>query len=397
MNILTKKMTVSDFISLIGDEFPLLKEYKETIQDDEWHAEGDVHIHTDMVLDESYKLITEHPMDDKEATILILAALFHDYGKPLSTKPVEINGKERIGAPNHEEIGASRLLFSNPPFNISQDDWCMVLELVAYHHIPKKLVVRDLGKSEYCKLTRRVQSIKLLYFLEVADMKGRLCSDKDRQLEIMELFKMFCIEYGIWDDNPYAKNIDMVKAKFPSYLNPSWIAAQMSSRYEDGQIHMLEEELSRAYNYMEHQNHLVILCSLPGSGKSTYIQENFKGYEVISLDEIREKIAKCRSNQNFDLEVVRAAHDKLKELMRNRVNVVWDATNFRKDFRGKIAQIGFNYKAFVEIVFINRPIDVILKQNKKRTHVVPYNAIDNQIKLFQKPDIDECHKLTVIT
>ena len=53
----TNTPNVDDCIAHLGDIFPLLKEYKNTIQDPVWHAEGDVHIHTDMVLTELYKLL----------------------------------------------------------------------------------------------------------------------------------------------------------------------------------------------------------------------------------------------------------------------------------------------------------------------------------------------------
>lgn len=396
MDILKEKMTVSKFISLIGDEFPLLSKYKDTIQDPVWHAEGNVEIHTDMVLSEVYEIIEKHSLKKESAKILILAALFHDYGKPLSTKPIEIKGEEKIGAPNHEEIGASKLLFKNPPLETSQEDWMRVIELVAYHHLPKLLVVKDMGKNEYCKLTRRVKNIDLLYFLEVADMKGRTCNDKEKQLEILEIFKMFCHEYDVWDKDPYAHNLQMVKDKFPNQIHPEWIASQMASRFEDGQIHMLEEELSRAYQYKDAQCHLVMMCSLPGSGKSTYVKKHFPNYYIISLDEIREEVAKSRAIQKFDDEVVRIAHARLKDALRERKNIIWDATNFRKDFRSKIAQLGYNYKAFVEIVFISKPLEVILRQNKGREHVVPMNAMNNMIESFQRPDIDECHELKVV-
>jgi predicted kinase len=396
MDILSKRMTVEDFISLLGDEFPLLKEYESTEQEPLWHAEGNVLIHTNMVMSEAYQLIEEKSIDDESAIILILAALFHDYGKPISTKLVLVKDVERTGAPNHEEKGASLLLFCKPPLSINQEVWGRVLELVAYHHIPKQLVVREAGIQEYAKLTRRVKDIKLLYLLEVADMRGRICPDRDLQLEIMELFKLFCIEYNVWNEDPYKDSLSLVVQKFPEYKNPRWIACQMASRYEDGQIHMLEEELSRAYGYMDSQSHLVVMCGLPGSGKSTYIKENFANYEIVSLDEIREELAKCRTDQSFDEDVVRLAHVKLKDLLRLKKNIIWDATNFRKDFRSKICQMGYNYKAFVEIVFIHKTLELILKQNKARTHVVPYEAIKNQILTFQRPDIDECHELTVV-
>lgn len=398
MDIFQQKLTVEGFIAKSGNKYPLLAEFKNTEQDPDWHSEGNVQIHTDMVIDEAYQIADEYNLTEKRAKILIYAALFHDYGKPLTTQEVEIKDKIRIGAPRHEEIGASLLFFLDPPSELSQDEWLEVIQLVAYHHIPKKLVVKDAKASEYAKLTRRVLDIELLYLLEVADMTGRTCSDKQDQLDIMEMFKLCAIEHGIWGENPYSDNLAMVKSEFPDYEFPERIAEQMASRYEDGQIFMLEEELQRAYNYISSQSHLVVLCGLPGCGKSTYTKEHFegKGYEVISLDSIRENHFGSRAKQCSNDEVVRIAHQELKVLLRERKNIIWDATNFRKDFRSKICQLGFDYKAFVDLRVFHRPESVILRQNASRTHKVPVEVIKEQISLFQLPDIDESHAISFI-
>ena len=46
------KPSIDECIYYLGDAFPLLYEFKTTEQDSQWHAEGDVHIHTGMVLNE---------------------------------------------------------------------------------------------------------------------------------------------------------------------------------------------------------------------------------------------------------------------------------------------------------------------------------------------------------
>ena len=59
--------TIDEFVLALGDRLNLLQEYKSTLQDSEWHAEGDVYIHTGMVLDETYQILaTEATHLDKE-------------------------------------------------------------------------------------------------------------------------------------------------------------------------------------------------------------------------------------------------------------------------------------------------------------------------------------------
>ena len=48
---------IDECISALGEHIDWLYRLKNTPQDSEWHAEGDVHIHTGMVLEELYKIL----------------------------------------------------------------------------------------------------------------------------------------------------------------------------------------------------------------------------------------------------------------------------------------------------------------------------------------------------
>ena len=48
--------SIDECISFLGDVIDWLHLLESTEQDSEWHAEGNVKIHTSMVLDELYKL-----------------------------------------------------------------------------------------------------------------------------------------------------------------------------------------------------------------------------------------------------------------------------------------------------------------------------------------------------
>lgn len=80
---------------------PELPPLKATEQNPEWHPEGDVWIHTNMVVDEAALIIRRENLDEDASLTIMLAALCHDLGKPLCTRLVD--GKIRsIG---HEEAG----------------------------------------------------------------------------------------------------------------------------------------------------------------------------------------------------------------------------------------------------------------------------------------------------
>ncbi len=78
--------------------FPELKSLIGVPQDPEWHPEGDVWIHTLMVVDEAAKL---RQGDEKADLSYMLGTLCHDFGKPLTT---EFKGG-RWRSPAHDAEG----------------------------------------------------------------------------------------------------------------------------------------------------------------------------------------------------------------------------------------------------------------------------------------------------
>ena len=125
--------TLDEAIVHLGDLFPLLREFKNTIQDPIWHAEGDVHIHTDMVLDELYKVFRnkEFEPDPNQRQILILAAILHDIAKPLVTK--EVDG--RIKASRHEVVGRDYLVYRLLELELPFSSYKQIINLVGYHTV----------------------------------------------------------------------------------------------------------------------------------------------------------------------------------------------------------------------------------------------------------------------
>lgn len=389
-----------DFQTIIGDKFPLLAKYKETAQDPQWHGEGDVEIHTNMVLAEIYDLLegllVEWTLSDK--AVMVMSALFHDYAKPISTKTREINGIERVVAPKHENQGASLLFYTNPPLNLTLHQWQEAIALTALHHIPKLLVIKDKPQADYHALSMQGTSCEKLFWLEQADMRGRICDDKEEQLFILDMFADNAKEYGVWNTSAmisvYRPFLDDIRAEFPDASDDSHqrVLSHAIYHYECGDIFMLEEELARAYQYIHKQAHVVILCGLSATGKSSITQEyRQKGYEIISLDDIRKTHFKSVENQKYNDEVVRIAKEALKVALRNKQNVVYDATNIRKDFRSAIIGIAMNYHGFTEIVIVHKQMSDIYKDNKDRAHPVPDDVLASQISQFQLPERHDAH------
>ncbi len=70
-------------------------------QEPEWHPEGDVWMHTLMVIDEARRRIDDLPRSAKVA--VMLGAVCHDFGKPATTAFID----GRIRSHDHEEAGVA--------------------------------------------------------------------------------------------------------------------------------------------------------------------------------------------------------------------------------------------------------------------------------------------------
>ena len=392
---------IDEFVDVLGDRLPLLKDYKYTPQDEEWHAEGDVHIHVGMVLDETYKILQAEAshLDRERRLSLILGALLHDIYKPIATKEQEIESKIRIVAPRHASKGRSylapKLMGLGLPYSVIES----TLSLVGYHHEPKKLVIKDKPSGDYKRISRLADP-EILYWLELADIRGRECKDKQQQLEIVELYALYAQEYKAWKS--FGKEYKSWREYFDRELTDydrhtrDFVLATAIARHEAGKIFTPESELSRSYNYRDSFPQVVITFGVSGSGKSTWIADNLKDHTVVSLDEIRSQIANSRSDQSQNSKVVQAAKEQLKTLLRSHSKIVWDATSLRRDFRRQVIDISHQYGALVTLIIFHCSEDVYFERNRQRQHPILEAVLLKQLNSLEFPELDESDRTIVV-
>ena len=390
---------MDECVAMLGQDIELLNRYKNTPQDSEWHAEGNVHIHTDMVLTALYNLLANDAihLSAWKRQALILAALLHDIAKPLRTRVSLIRGIERVVAPKHEAIGRSYLAFKLIAFDLSFKVVWTILNLVGEHHSPKLLMVKNRPAKDFWALSRQVDT-ELVYWLEVADMAGRICPDVQQQHLYLDEFQLFSEEYKVWGQSltqqirqtlaPHLQNL--------STASQNYIYAHALYQMEQGIIIMPEEALATTYQYREQHPHLVIMCGASGSGKSTWIADNYPDYVLVSLDELRQQINRNRNSQKNRGQILQAAKQQLREALRSQQGIVWDATNLRTDFRSMLSQLGRDYHALVTLVVFLVPKAVLLQRNRQREYAVPDVVLDKQIDGYQFPTLNEAHQVQFI-
>ncbi|MFN0120946.1 MAG: CCA tRNA nucleotidyltransferase [Blastocatellia bacterium] len=144
-------------------------------QDPEWHPEGDVWIHTGLVLDEARKLIGGLPRAKQMA--VMLGALCHDFGKPPTTAVED----GRIRSKGHEDAGVAPTHTFLDRLNVQTMDGydvrAQVAALVQYHLSPghfHKAAMRGENVSDgaFRRLAQKLEP-DLLYRVARADCLGR--------------------------------------------------------------------------------------------------------------------------------------------------------------------------------------------------------------------------------
>lgn len=394
--------SLDEFIEVFGGTFELLYELVNTEQDAEWHAEGNVHIHTEMVLAEIYEQIARYGnhLSAERRLALVLAALLHDIAKPLVTRRVPRDGRERVVSPRHADRGRSYLAYKILELGLPYEVLSTVLALVGHHHDPKFLVIKDKPAYEYRQLAR-LADLELLYYLEQADMRGRLSPDKAKQIEYIDLFRLFAEEYGLWQCSPeriYAEWEAFIEEELADYPQKArqLVLANAIRDAEAGQIFTPHEAIARSYAYRDAFAELVVLCGPSGAGKSSWVATHLPDYHVVSLDEWRTQIAGKRSDQSKNGQVMQAAKEQLKGHLRRHEKVVWDATNIRRQYRNAIIQLGFNYHAFVTLVVFHVPPQQLFSRNRQRRHAVSDHIVQKQLNQIEWPYASEAHQLRIV-
>ncbi len=173
-------------------EMPLLRKYpfimlynlKKTEQSPEHHPEGNVWNHTLLVVDEA----AERKAESKNADVLMMAALLHDIGKPVTTRL----RKGKYTAYGHDKEGAKLCRDFLKCFTADQAYMKEVTGLVRYH-MQILFVVKD---SPFADVQGMKENTDLneIALLGLCDRLGRTISKKveEKEIENINIFLQKC-------------------------------------------------------------------------------------------------------------------------------------------------------------------------------------------------------------
>lgn len=335
-------------------------------QDPVFHAEGDVDIHTRMVVEALLADPAWQALAAGERQSLFWAALLHDVAKPATTR-IEPDG--RVIAPGHSRRGqimARRILAGlGSPFAQRE----VICHLITHHQIPFYLLERERPERLAHRISYRTRC-DLLAILAAADARGRICPDGQRLLDNIALFRELCGEEGCLDEpKPFAS---------------------AHSRF----LYFRREDRSADYEAFDDWHGAAVLMSgLPGAGKDTWLAANAGDMPVISLDDLRAELDVDPAASQGP--VIAAAREQARAHLREQRPFIWNATNISRQLRDQLIDLIADYKAKVRIVYLEAPLDEAARRNAARSRPVPKPAIERMLDRWEPPDLTECHALDI--
>ncbi|YCH28029.1 HD domain-containing protein [Pseudomonas sp. D2-5] len=245
-----------------------LQRLASTPQDPYYHAEGDVWVHTCMVVEALLAQPRYQQATEEQRLVLFLAALLHDISKPDTTVIDSETG--RIGQPGHSRRGAvdARLLLwrAGMPFELREQ----VCRIIAVHQLPFfALSGNRSGQSPEFILHKLSWELPVWMLCAVAeaDMQGRTYVGKQAVLDEIELFRELADEEGcLYGPRAFVDDYTRIQYFRGARVHP------------DYPLH--EPEGSR----------VIMLSGMPASGKNAWVAKHHPDLPVISFDDAREAL-----------------------------------------------------------------------------------------------------------
>lgn len=354
----------------LEETFDWVADMRQVPQDHIHHAEGNVAIHTQRVLEALQSFDDFKNLGAQEQEVLWAAALLHDVEKRSTTVEESTGRITSRGHAKRGEFTARQVLYRDlaTPFAIREQ----VAALVRLHGLPLWILDKQNPTKALIDASLRVD-MKLLAILAKADALGRMCADQQDLLDRIEFFVAFCQEQYCWTESrkfvsPLARFVYFQKEdSFPDYVP-----------------------------FDDFKGEVIMISGLPGMGKDTHIKKMYPDLPVVSLDNIRRKFKLKPNDSSATGWAVQQAKEEAKTFLRKGVPFIWNATNITKQIRSQWIDLFTTYKASVRLEYVETSYHEWLRQNANREHPVPQTVIMRLLEKLEVPTHSEAHEVIYV-
>lgn len=355
----------------IEEIFPhMVESMKETPQEPDYHAEGDVWTHTKMVVEALLDNLEYRLLPDNEKEIMFWTTLFHDIGKPGVTTRNEDNN--RITSRGHSRRGMqdARLIMWHSCFPPELRE--SVARLILTHQEPFVWI----NEANIFKIRKMSQSVNMnhLRLMANSDAIGRETiprNEKQTILDRVELFAFACEEEKCLH-NPWTHNFENLHAER--------IYWESEGNSHPDRVVVWEEA-----------SDVIFLSGLPASGKDTWVSKFGEGKPVLSFDDARAMFGYKQTDNHG--EAVQYVIKQAKILLAKREPFIWNATHLSPLTRDKHINLLRQYGAKVRILHLENDPKKLVSNNQSRDVTLMNEKIMKMAYNWEPPLPTDGHEL----
>ena len=342
--------------------YPWIRAMKGVPQNPQYHAEGDVWIHTRMVVEALVALDGWRALEPDRREALFWAALLHDVAKPAVTKLDEHGQASARGHAGRGEVLARQLLWREGVELATRERIC---QMIREHLTPFFLIEGEKDAARIVHALSQRCVLRELALLAEADARGRVCADQDRLLDAVALFRELARDEGCYDA-PFAFPSDL--ARFEYFRRPTRSPYHRPHEPDD-------------------QPTVVYVCGLPAAGKDHWVEANLPDWPRVHLDALRRELGVDPAGDQGAL--VAAARERARELLRRGESFVWNATGVSRQQRAPSIGLFADYGAQVRLVHLETDEATLHARNRARPRPVPDAVMARLLDRWQVPDRTE--------
>ena len=343
-----------DKVLSLSENFRILETKATTSR---WHQEKNMLEHTKMVCDIVQVFAnSDSLLSGRDRLVLMLAAMFHDIGKC----KCENSEDGRLLSNGHPLI--SERICRQELWGLNVLDRERICELVRWHDL-------------YC----------------LSDISDRKLLMKLGKLS-MWLFIHIDLLFKLWmaDDLGAIKDKDLEGS-----------AKRMVDRIEGmnlGNIHRIPNSKTVG---VEKEFTVYVMCGLPGSGKTTWCNDNLSELPMVSRDTIREELGMTEKGVKFmgtpeqeDL-VSKISDERVLELCKDRQSFVYDNMNSREKYRRSFYDKIRKYKPLVRYIYLEVNDLSVLEARRPEIACKGDNVFSDMVYKMEFPRPDEYDTLEI--
>lgn len=335
-------------------------------QDPVYHAEGDVGLHTRMVLAHLASMPAWQVLPERSRAAVWLGCLLHDVGKPATTR-TEPDG--RITSRGHSRVGdrmARRILWE---LGVEPHLREAVCGLVRYHQLPFFLIDQDDAERRAFAISHATRADWLALVAE-ADIRGRHAEGIERVSTNVSLFVELCAELGCLDR----------PREFPDD-HTRFVYFRSTDRPADVPI------------YDDTRGVMVLMSGLPASGKDKWLTTHGP-WPTVSLDDLREETGTDPADNQGA--IIQLSKERAREYLRKGESFAFNATNLDRQRRGPLIDLAADYHFRISIVYTETTAAELYARNRARPEDkrVPERVIHRMLDRWELPSTVEAQEVS---